>query len=191
MHVHCRIHTTRGTIIYIFDKLIKSRYLFVRSCTMRCHYEILCIVHNMQWNSGEDTPILEGGREPQWYWTLFLKCLNPFGSFFMLNSILLAPSFCNENGWSLSHLVPDIIWPKFNLTFHQNLSFNSFTYIICSVWQFWNIEYIYFFPWFSIQFLDLLDPSFFTKASIQLGHFIITCWTPPTKHLANYPRWVE
>ncbi len=40
-----------------------------------------------------------------------------------LNKIQLTPSFNRKIGLSLSHLVPEILGPKFGLIFHQNVIF--------------------------------------------------------------------
>ncbi len=70
-------------------------------------------------NLGGGTPILEDGGELPLYWPpFFLTFSDPIGSLFYVQLDLIDPLFQQKKiGWSLSHLVPEIIWPKVGLFF--------------------------------------------------------------------------
>ncbi len=90
------------------------------------------------------TPILRHGREvPRWW--------PPFWGFPFWGPPLSAEKI----GLSLSHLVPEILGPKFGIIFLQNLLFNRF-YVFC-------INFLLYFrsklPPFSL-ILNLFDPHF-------------------------------
>ncbi len=74
------------------------------------------------------TTILEHGREVLLYCLPFLTFSDPIGSVFyaQLDLIDPPPVTAEKIGLSLSHLVPEIIWPKVGLNFHKNLSFDHF-----------------------------------------------------------------
>ncbi len=89
-------------------------------CTFRYH-TLWQMRLETQWgySTPGGTPILRHGREvPRWW--------PPFWGF----PIRLGPYFIplseEKIGLSLSHLVPEILGPKFGLIFHQNVLFNRF-----------------------------------------------------------------
>ncbi len=74
---------------------------------------------------GGGTHILGHGREvPQWWPPFF----DPIRSIFYTSTQSDWPPLSAEKkiGLSLSHLVPEILGPKFGLIFHQNVLFNRF-----------------------------------------------------------------
>ncbi len=95
----------------------------------------------------------------------------PVGPFDIPLSILSTLSFCRKIGLSLSHLVPEIIWPNIDLSFHQNLSFDNFE-AFCSKFV---LHFRSCWPPFSL-FLYLVTPLFY-KTLDPIGS-IIACWTP-------------
>ncbi len=68
----------------------------------------------VSWVQGGGLPILEGSRGP------------PFLTFSDIGGSLWSTPLCNKIGLSLSHLVPEIIDPKFGLFFQEIQSFDSF-----------------------------------------------------------------
>ncbi len=56
----------------------------------------------------------------------FLRFLIQMGPYYMPLLELIAPHFLQKKGLSLSHLVPEILEPKFGQTFYQNVLFNIF-----------------------------------------------------------------
>ncbi len=58
---------------------------------------------------------------------------------------------------SLSHLIPEIIWPKVGLFFHKSLSFDTFE-AICTTFL---LDFRSCWPLFSLL-LDIFDSSFFS-----------------------------
>ncbi len=84
------------------------------------------------------------------------------------------PHFSAEKiGLSLSHLVPEVIWPKVGLKFHTNLSFDHFEAFVPI---FFLLDFRSNWPPF-LQFLDLFDPSFLQNLRSCWVHFFIACWT--------------
>ncbi len=59
--------------------------------------------------------------------TPVLGIFNPIGSLFYTSTQSDCPLFLQKKiGFSLSHLVPEILGPKVGLIFHQNVLFNRF-----------------------------------------------------------------
>ncbi len=78
-----------------------------------CHY----LGHAV--NPGEGTPILGHCSRVM---TPIFEIFNPIGSLFYVSSRShwpLSPVFAEKFGFSLSHLVPEILGPKVDLIFHQ------------------------------------------------------------------------
>ncbi len=87
------------------------------------------------------------------------------------NTIQLTPSFCRKIGLSLSHLVPEILGPKFGLIFHQNVSVNRF--------EAFCINFLLDFQsnWPFSLILDLFDPSFSQNLRSDWVQNVFACWT--------------
>ncbi len=80
-------------------------------------------------SGGGGTPIIEHGGELPLYWPPFLTFSDPIaiGSLFLCPTRSYShPLSAEKIGLPLSHSVPEIIWPKFGLNFHKNLSFDHF-----------------------------------------------------------------
>ncbi len=131
---------------------------------------------------GGGTPILEHGWELPVYWPPFLTFFDPIGSFFYIQLDLIDPIFLQKKiGLSLSHLVPEVIWPKVGLHFHKNLSFDHFEAFV---------------PIFSLIF-DLINPLFcssyifltpyFYKTSYPVGSIFSSPAGPLTKYFVSCP----
>ncbi len=110
-------------------------------------------------------PILEHGREvlpwwpPCWGFSIRLGpyCIpqhNPIGPLFLQKKI----------GLSLLHLVPEMLGPKMDLIFHQNVFCIKFLLDFRSNW-----------PPFSLM-IDLSDPSFVQNRRSDWTQFVIACW---------------
>ncbi len=119
----------------------------------------------------EVTPIPWHGMEVPLWWPPFLR--------FYVSSLSDWPPFSAEKiCLSLSHIVLEILGPKVDLIFHQNVSFNSF-YAFC----------IEGFLEFRSYFIDLrsFDPLFFIKPEIRLGPIFYRMLNTATKNLFKFP----
>ncbi len=124
------------------------------------------------------TPIFEGGRELPQDWPLFLTFSDPIGSLLWPTWSYWPPFSGEKIRLSLSHLVPEIIWPKVGQICQQNLSFDRFQAFCTNL-----------FPWFLILLtpffivLRSFSPFIFPKPSIPLGPFFIMHIPPPSPNL--------
>ncbi len=121
---------------------------------------------------GEGTPINGHGRDYR-FWDLRSDCI----PILCLIMIWLTSSFCRKNQFvfltlSLSHLVPEILGPKVDLLFHQNVLFNSFKAFCINFLLDLQSNWL---PFSLI--LDLLDPSFLQNSRSDWVQFFIVCWT--------------
>ncbi len=104
----------------------------------------------------------------------------PLGPFYTQLDLIESLFLQKKIGLSLSHLVPEIIWPTVGLFFHKNLSFHILeaicTNFLFEIWSCW--------PPFSL-ILDLFDPSFLQNPRSRWVHFLIACWTPSTENFVR------
>ncbi len=76
---------------------------------------------------GVGTSIIGHGREVTWWWPPFWAFSIQLGPYFIPHHNPIDPLFLEKKiGWSLSHLVPEILGPKVGLIFHQNVLFDRF-----------------------------------------------------------------
>ncbi len=128
-----------------------------------------------------DTPIIEDGGEHSLYWPPFFDIfLSHWVSFLCPTRSCWPPLFAEKISFSPSHIVPEIIWPKVGLMFHQNLSFNYFKSLYTNFLLIFSILLT---PFFTV--LNLFDP-FLQIFISNWVHFFITSWTP-TQCFVNYP----
>ncbi len=110
------------------------RDMLCRTCILRREmicYTILCLLSKERTESfkapgGGVLPYLGmvgrfRGDDPR-----FWEFRSDWVPILYLSTIWLTPSFWRKIGLSLSHLVPEILGPKFGLFFHQNVLFNRF-----------------------------------------------------------------
>ncbi len=111
-----------------------------------------------------------------WYFSI------PSGPFLWTTRSYWPPLSAEKIGLSLSHLVPEIIWPKVGLIFHTYLTVDHFK-AFCT-----NFRYDFRSYWHPfLQFLDLFDPSFLQKnldpvgsiLSLHAGPLPIIWWNAP------------
>ncbi len=106
--------------------------------------------------------------------TPFVTFSNPVGSLFMPNSIPLTPSLCKKKiGLSLSHLVPEIIWPKFGLIFHQICNLTTLGHFVPIFSLIFNLVVLFFIV---LRSFDLL---FFQNLRSDWVHFSSSRSGPP------------
>ncbi len=101
------------------------------------------------------------------HWCPFLTFSNPILSLFMHNSILLNPSVGRKIYLSVSHFVPEIIWPKVGLFKKKNLSFDIFEAICITL----LLHFRSCWTPFSLL-LDLFDTSFLQNLRSCWVHFL-------------------
>ncbi len=137
------------------------------------HYPLctFCLVDIPNW------PVEPGGgrHSNTWTWWRTFALLTPVFDVFRSHWVrLLCPSrsywpllSAEKISFSLSHLVPEIIWAKVGLIFNKNLSFDHFETFYTN----FLLDFRSYWPPF-LQFLDLFDPKLiFTKPQIPLGPF--------------------
>ncbi len=78
-----------------------------------------------------------------------------------------SPFSAEKISLSLSHLVPEILWPKVGLIFHQNVLVNRFDAFCINFQSNW--------PPFSLL-LDLFDLSFSQNLRSDWVQFLFACW---------------
>ncbi len=123
---------------------------------------------------GGGTPILEHGGNFRSIDPHFWHFPIPLGLFLCPTRSYWPPLSAENIGLSLSHLVPEIIWPKVGLIFYKNLSFDHFEAICInflldfrSCWH----------PFFTV--LISFWPLIFTKHYIPLGPIYHHVLDPP------------
>ncbi len=118
------------------------------------------------------TPILGHGWEVPWGWPLFWGFLIRLGPYFIPQHNLIDPLFLQEKSVCLSHLVPEILGPKFGLIFHPN-------------------ELFYIFKAFCINFpliFDQIDPFFLLILNLcdtSFSQNLRSDWVQKTFHVLN------
>ncbi len=116
------------------------------------------------------------------------KCVllsDSLGRYVLYNTMLLALSSCRKNQLSLSHLVLEIIGPKFDLIFHSNLWFDNFKALFIFVLDFDLVDFIiiFFYPHFYIfTTVDLIQSIF----HCVLDHSTDNLVTWPPDHIYGY-----
>ncbi len=124
------------------------------------------------WGGGGTIPYWNRGGNfrsiDPWFWHVPI----PLGPFVCPTRSYWPPLSAEKIGLSLSHLVPEIIWPKVGLIFHKNLLFDHFAPIFSFIFDL--VDPL-------LQFLNLFDPSFLQNLRSCWVHFFIVCWTPLLK----------
>ncbi len=128
-------------------KCIVDVYMVVKKGSVMCACVCMC----------PNSPCVGGGTLP---------CLKVVGNIPGIDpSFGIFPLSAEINWFSVSHLVPEIIWPRSSSFFHQSLSVLKHFVSISSL------------------IIDLVDPLFHC---LQLGPFFRHMLDSPTKHLLNY-----
>ncbi len=116
----------------------------------------------------------EGGHSRTWRWSGTSTLLTPVFDIFQCHWVLLLcptrsywpPLSAEKICLSLSHSVPEIIWPKVGQFFHKNLSFDTFE-AICTTFL---LDFQSCWPPFSLL-LDIFDSSFLKNLRSSWIHF--------------------
>ncbi len=132
------------TIAYLDTQL----YIWVCSCTVGYAVELFSIlwVYAVAWWSVNSV--------------LCTTWISTLGLWISIRSY----KFCRKNNLSLSHLIPDIIWPKVGLILCENLSFDHFKAFCINFLLNFQSSWTPF-----LLFLDLFDTQFFQKMRPDFG----------------------
>ncbi len=147
-------------------------------------FRVLSPLQNILWSTPPPPSPLGGWHSHTWIWGVTSALLTPVFDIcrshwvpFYAELNLIDPLFLLKKiGFSLSHLFPEIIWPKVGLIFNKNLSFDHFEAFCVN----FLLDFRSCWPPF-LQFLDLFDPSFLQNLRSCWVHFFIACWIPLPK----------
>ncbi len=113
--------------------------------------------------------------------TPMFEMFDPIGSLFYAPTWSDCPPLsAGKVSLSLSHLVPEILGPKFGLMFHQMYYLTLFKHFVSSF-------SLIFYPFFFFDFRSFL-PLIFTKPYIRLGHIFYLVLYLATENLVKYPH---